>query len=147
MISSVVSIQQSGKQGYVYLVKMDMFKQHYKIGSTTNLQRRCRALNSLYGSIQLMMYGFSENRFSAERLIQSLLQEYNNKSILHDCIHNKKMRDVEILNMALLGGATSIEHFIFEDSKIRDVETAFNSVCATTHVLKNEYCGYWGNLC
>ena len=61
----------SGK-GYVYILWFVELGDIYKIGNSSRLYQRCQCLASVDSSINIVAYGFAQNRLQAERYLQGL---------------------------------------------------------------------------
>ena len=114
--------------GYVYLAKLSMFKNSYKVGSTCNLPQRKIGLEK-YGGIDYICYGYSANRLKCERAIQKIL----------GC----KRREEYIPNEYVSAG--SREFFSLKDGEVSRVVDIFGLIC--TSVIYNATIAERFNIC
>ena len=92
--------------GYVYMVKLNFFKNCYKIGSCVDPYKRVANLEKLYGSLDVVICGSSEHKLKTEREIQRKLYSHSNRYHTYNC--TSKQGDI-------IGPVESKEHFLLED--------------------------------
>jgi hypothetical protein len=112
--------------GYVYLVRFPHCKNCYKIGSTGNIYNRLQSLSVSHPSIEIIAYGYSNNRFYTERNIQEILNEYSNNKI------SSKSRGG--FNFQFAGDITSTEYFIMTTTAVCNAIMLFDMLCSSTQI-------------
>ena len=131
-MNAIIPITRKTKgPGYVYLIKLSMFKNAYKIGSTTYLYRRRAVLECIFGSARYVSYGYVYDRVRCERIIQSILENNSNVGLMSDLIAKGTPLFCPDMCKEFIGGVTSKEHFKFKDQEIPEVMLVFNAVCAS----------------
>lgn len=110
--------------GFVYLVRLDNFKNCYKIGSSSNIKKRMQHLNNSFNGATLLACKHSETKLITEWEIQNLLHKHSNNAIFAKCIFDG-VPENKIIELLCAGHYISTEHFIFNDSDMQYVVSLF----------------------
>jgi len=109
--------------GYVYIAKINKTIENsegcYKIGSTSNIDKRMRTLASTYLSdVTLIAYGYLNKRLTSEKYMQNLLINHLWKGV--DDRHSFWW---------------SIEYFYFDKDSLQTAIAVLNSISSSTVVI------------
>ena len=114
------------KSGYVYLAKFETFKDCYKIGSTSNPDKRRKCLESTCGPTDFIAAVKVSDKVKVERQIQRVLYRCSNKSVLSGL----DLRSISLEDLAKvmpMGNFRSEEYFKFGECELRCAIELFKS--------------------
>jgi hypothetical protein len=78
----------SDAPGYIYFIKFGYFKNCYKIGSTSDVFKRIQTFQR-YGPIELIAFGYTNNKFRTECEIQDHLRQFSHSHFLYELLKNR----------------------------------------------------------
>jgi hypothetical protein len=156
MDTSLIKVdKKTDAPGYVYFIKLSYFRNCYKIGSTADVFKRVQALESYYGPVELIAFGYTNNKLKTECEIQEHLRQFSHSHFLYELLKNRLDKEGNIYHICddtseilkICGPeAQSTEFFRLCSKTAYNTILLFDSLCRSVHIgsphcwrFKNDY--------
>jgi len=100
--------------GYLYMVKLDDFRNCYKVGCTSDVTKRLTVLKSRFGNTTLVSSALFKDKQKHEQEVKRLLYPYCNRKTVADRMYERLPLGIADYP----GGVTSEEHLVLEGANV-----------------------------